>query len=133
MHSKLLTFEANEALNWLIDHMPEHTYESFSGEMEEVIRKIAVRFGLNESVIKEFKVDRLVFTRDMQVNANNEFHTFEAKIYSGEKTYAIIDSGKIFHRCHKGNWRPSNLTLAEVIERSVTRIIAPIKIKAKYL
>lgn len=133
MQSNLLTPEANDALNWLIDRMPDRTFELFSAEIDASLREIAMRFGLDDKLVHKFKIDRLISRRKLLVAADDSLQVFHAHIYSGEKTYAVIGTGNIFHQCTRGNWRPSKLNLQEVIARSITRTTAPVKIKSRYL
>ncbi|EON2338975.1 hypothetical protein ACLLKL_001944 [Escherichia coli] len=132
MHTKLLTPEASEALNWLIDRMPDSMFAMFAEEMEAAISTAAQRFGFNHELIEAFNVQRLVANRDGLIPAGEVTQNFQAHIFQGKRTYAVLGNGKIFRK--KGNdWFPAPLTLDEVLACSITRVPGTVAIKAKYL
>lgn len=133
MTTKLLTSEACEALGWLIDQMPDRLFKIFATEMEAAMRVTAMRFGFDDQLEKTFGVNRLISMRPELPPTDDEKQTIQALVYGGITTYAITSAGKVFHECERGGWRPSILTIDEVVQRSVTRTPQTIKIKVKYL
>ncbi|EIW6162751.1 hypothetical protein MF451_003748 [Salmonella enterica subsp. enterica serovar Saintpaul] len=133
MQSKLLTPEANEAFNWMIDRMPDRVFNLFAQEMDAALRDAAERFGLNNELIEAFRVKRLIPAREPLLPADDDQQVYQAHIFTGDKTYAVIGNGKIYRKSRGGVWKPAEITLEEVQACSITRVPGSITIKAKYL
>ncbi|EAO3414762.1 hypothetical protein E3L83_19505 [Salmonella enterica] len=134
MQSNILTHEANEAFTWMIERMPDAIFVHFKAEMDEAIRQTAARFGFDNELLNAFKVTEVVPAREPLSPADDTLQHLQAHVYdTGEKKYAVIGSGKIFHQTSAATWRPSRLTLEEVKLRAITRVTDTIKVKAKYL
>lgn len=132
MQTKLLTPEATEALNWMIDRMPDSMFAMFVEEMEAAISTAAQRFGFNHELIEAFNVKRLVADREGLQAADDMLQAFQAHIFQGKRTYAVLGNGKIFRK--KGDdWLPAPLTIDDVLACSITRVPGTVSIKAKYL
>ncbi|ENE5752155.1 hypothetical protein ACFLMW_003776 [Salmonella enterica] len=132
MHNKLLTPEATEALNWMIDRMPDSMFAMFVEEMEAAISTAAQRFGFNHELIEAFNVKRLVADREGLEAADEVLQNYQAHIFTGKHTYAVLGNGKVFRK--KGNaWFPAPLTIDEVLACSITRVPGTVAIKAKYI
>ncbi|HHA3594064.1 TPA: hypothetical protein ACODIZ_003590 [Salmonella enterica subsp. enterica serovar Newport] len=133
MHSKLLTPEAAEAFNWMIDRMPDRIFDLFAADVDAALRGAAERYGLDNELIKAFHVKRLVPSRDPLMPADDEHQVFQAHIYTGSRKYAVIGNGKIYRRSRGSVWVPADISLEEVQAQSITRVPGSITIKAKYL
>ncbi|EJG5415710.1 hypothetical protein NAD41_002349 [Salmonella enterica] len=130
--ASLLTPQAREAFHWLTERMPDSTYRLFAEEVDQAIRAAAARFGFNHELLTAFDVDRIVMDRDPLNPADKYLTPFQAIIFSGSGSYAVIGSGKIFKKVHKV-WEPTTLTLADVKAVSLTKQSGTIEIMAKYL
>ncbi|EAM6792386.1 hypothetical protein E0G74_01330 [Salmonella enterica] len=127
---QLLTREAAEAVHWLTERMPNGIFDQFSGEMEDALKDVLSRFGLDHELITAFSVDKLVNDR-APIMGDDVFQRIEAHIFAGNGDYAITGTGKIYERTEFGFWRASRLTADEVVACSLTRVPGTIKVKAK--
>ncbi|WP_434585064.1 hypothetical protein ACMYSP_01200 [Klebsiella sp. R390] len=132
MKSLMLTPEASAAFSWMLDNMPDRLFNVFALELEASLRNTALRFGLNEELLRTFNVNALVARRD-DLTLDDAHQTLEANIYAGSKRYAVLSSGRVYCQCQRGSWRPSLLTPDDVKKQSVTCECLRIKIKQKYL
>jgi hypothetical protein len=130
---QLLTHPAAEAVDWLTERMPNGVYEQFTEEMEDALRQVLRRFGFDNELENAFHVDRLVGERADLMAADDKLQTLQAHIYTGEHTFAVIGSGRIFMKKYKNKWVPSDLTFTEVLSMSITRTTGSIEVMAKDL
>lgn len=134
--TQFMTPEAHEAFKWMINRMPDNVYKAFAIEMEAALRTTATRFGLDDEIISAFHVEKLLPERPElgHVEEDEAFQTLEAQVYfTGEKHYAVLDSGQIFHKGKRNAWRPARVTFDYVLSQSITRVSETIKLKEKYL
>ncbi|EAM1616375.1 hypothetical protein EU642_22330 [Salmonella enterica] len=127
---QLLTREAAEAVHWLTERMPNGIFDQFTGDMENALKSVLTRYGLDHELISAFSVEKLVGER-APIDGGNQYQSVEADIYGGGGDYAITGTGAVFVRTEFGYWRKSRLTRTDVIARSLTRIPGTINIKAK--
>ncbi|EFO7976561.1 hypothetical protein HO291_003416 [Salmonella enterica] len=128
---QLLTHEAAEAVHWLTERMPDGIFDRFSDDMETALKEVLTRYGLDHELISGFRVKKLVGERRPLDPADQLLVPYQAHIYAGDETYAVIGSGTVFIKTSKGTWRRTRLKLEEVTARSLTRVTGTIHIKAK--
>ncbi|EDZ0839876.1 hypothetical protein GJ904_19925 [Salmonella enterica] len=128
----LLTPEAVEAIKWMRQRMPDGIFEMFQAEMEQAIGPVVAKFGFDKELIDAFSVKKLVADREpLFVDDEDGLTVVKADIYSGSGTYAVTRDGEIYRKTTNDTWRKSQLSLADVVSRSITRVSGTIKIKVK--